>query len=386
MYRHMGGVGALSLAALMSLSSGASGELALSANDGKAVLIDGVNAVPANPPADSVTVIDLNATPPKVIAEVPAPASVIGPPSSVAIARDESFALVTGASKIDPADPKKTVPDDKLTVIDLKASPPKVTAQLQAGLGAAGVSINRAGTLALVANRSEGTVSVFSIAGNALTPVGKVNLGDDKSGPSHVAIAPDGKTALVTRDGDNKISVLSIDGNKVEHTKRDISAGLRPYGLVIHPNGKVAVVANIGTGSGDADTVSVIDIEAKPARVVHTVTVGQTPEGIALSPDGAFLAVGLANGSNKAKNNPFFNDYGLVKVLSVKGNELVPLTEAKIGHWCQGLAWSKDNRTLLAQCMVEKEIMVFSFDGKELKPAGSIKLNAGPAGIRTAEP
>src|SRR5262252_5264588 len=138
MHRHMGGVGALSLAALMSLSSGASGELALSANDGKAVLIHGVNAVPANPPADSVTVIELSATPPKVIAEIPAPTSVIGPPSSVAIARDESFALVTGASKIDPADPKKTVPDDKLTVIDLKASPPKVAAQLQAGQGAAG--------------------------------------------------------------------------------------------------------------------------------------------------------------------------------------------------------------------------------------------------------
>ncbi len=386
MHRHMGGVGALSLAVLMLLSSGASGELALSANDGKAVLIDGVNAVPANPPADSVTVIDLSATSPKVVAEIPAPTSVVGPPSSVAIARDESFALVTGASKIDPADPKKTVPDDKLTVIDLKASPPKVAAQLQAGRGAAGVSINRAGTLALVANRSEGTVSVFSIAGNALTPVGKVNLGDDKSGPSHVAITPDGKTALVTRDGDNKISVLSIDGNKVEYTKRDISAGLRPYGLVIHPNGKVAAVANIGTGSGDADTVSLIDIDAKPARVVQTVTVGQTPEGIALSPDGAFLAVGVANGSNKAKNNPFFNDYGLVKVLSVKGNELVPLTKAKVGHWCQGLAWSKGNRTLLVQCMVEKEIMVLSFDGKELKPAGSIKLNAGPAGIRTAEP
>ena len=156
MHRHMAGMGALSLVALMSLMSGASGELALSANDGKAILINGVNAVPANPPADSVAVIDLNATPPKVIAEVPAPASVIGPPSSVAIARDESFALVTGASKIDPADPKKTVPDDKLTVIDLKASPPKVSAQLQAGQGAAGVSINRAGTLALVANRSEG--------------------------------------------------------------------------------------------------------------------------------------------------------------------------------------------------------------------------------------
>jgi lactonase family protein with 7-bladed beta-propeller len=386
MHRHTPWVGVLSLAALISVSSGASGQLALSANDGKAVLIDGVNSVPANPPADSVTVIDLNATPPKVIAEIQAPASVVGPPSSVAIARDESFALVTGATKIDPADPKKTVPDDKLSVIDLKASPPKISAQLQAGKGAAGVSINRAGTLALVANRSEGTVSVFSIAGNTLTPVGKINLGDDKSGPSHVAITPDGKTALVTRDGDNKISVLSIDGTKVEYTKRDMSAGLRPYGLGIHPNGKVAVVANIGPGSGDADTISLIDLEAKPARVVHTVTVGQTPEGIMLSPDGAFAAVSVMNGSNKPKNNPFFNDYGLVKVLSVKGNELVPLTEAKVGHWCQGLAWSKDNRRLLVQCMVEREIMVFDFDGKALKPAGSIKLSAGPAAIRTAEP
>jgi DNA-binding beta-propeller fold protein YncE len=386
MYRHTLWVGVLSLAASISITSGVSGQLALSANDGKAVLLDGVNSVPANPPPDSVTIIDLNATPPKAVAEIQAPASVVGPPSSVAIASDESFALVTGATKIDPADPKKTVPDDKLSVIDLKASPPKISAQLQAGKGAAGVSINRAGTLALVANRSEGTVSVFSIAGNTVTPVGKVNLGDDKSGPSHVAIAPDGKTALVTRDGDHKISVLSIDGTKVEYTKRDISAGLRPYGLAIHPNGKVAVVANIGTGGGDADTASLIDIEAKPARVVHTVTVGQTPEGVALSPDGAFAAVSVMNGSNKPKNSPFFNDYGLVKVFSVKGNELVPLTEAKVGHWCQGLAWSKDNRTLLIQCMVEKEIMVFNFDGKELKPAGSIKVSAGPAAIRTAEP
>src|SRR5262245_29457355 len=386
MHRHMPMVGAVSLAALMSAACGASAQLALSANDGKAVLVDGVNSVPAIPPPDSVAVIDLGSTPPKVVAEIPVPTSVVGPPSSVAIARDESFALVTGASKIDPADPKKVVPDDKLTVIDLKASPPKVTAQLQAGKGAAGVSINRAGTLALIANRSEGTVSVFSIAGNVLTPVDKVNLGDDKSGPSHVAITPDGKAALVTRDGDNKISVLSIDGTKVEYTKRDLSAGVRPYGLDIHPNGKIAVVANIGTGSGDADTASLIDIEAKPARVVHTVTVGQTPEGITLSPDGAFVAVSVMNGSNKPKNSPFFNDYGLVKVLSVKDGQLLPLTEAKVGHWCQGLAWSKGNRTLLVQCMVEKEIMAFSFDGKELKPAGSIKLNAGPAGIRTAEP
>ena len=87
---------------------------------------------------------------------------------------DNKVMLDNGTVKVVP-----NAPPDTLSVIDLKASPPKVSAQLQAGKGAAGVSINRAGTLALVANRSEGTVSVFSIAGNTLTPVGKVNLALD---------------------------------------------------------------------------------------------------------------------------------------------------------------------------------------------------------------
>jgi DNA-binding beta-propeller fold protein YncE len=78
---------------------------------------------------------------------------------SLVAAADESFALVTAAMKVDPADPTEQVPDDKLSVIDLKSSPPKVTQTVTVGKGAAGVSINKAGTLALVANRSEGTVS-----------------------------------------------------------------------------------------------------------------------------------------------------------------------------------------------------------------------------------
>jgi len=110
MYRHMAGLGALSLAALISISSGASGQLAVSANDGKAVLVDGGKFGTGQPPPDTVTVIDLSTIPPKVLAELQAPASVVGPPLSVAVARDESFALVTGASKVDPSDPKKRCP------------------------------------------------------------------------------------------------------------------------------------------------------------------------------------------------------------------------------------------------------------------------------------
>jgi len=46
--------------------------------------------------------------------------SVVGPPLSVAITPDESLALVASSSKLDPADPTKLVPDDRITVIDLK--------------------------------------------------------------------------------------------------------------------------------------------------------------------------------------------------------------------------------------------------------------------------
>jgi DNA-binding beta-propeller fold protein YncE len=65
-----------------------------------------------------------------------------------------------------------------------------------------------------VANRNDGTVSIFTISGKTLTAAGKIDFGNPKSGPSGIAFSPDGKMALVSRDGDHKISVLSVDSNK----------------------------------------------------------------------------------------------------------------------------------------------------------------------------
>jgi DNA-binding beta-propeller fold protein YncE len=367
------------------LPIGAEAQIAISANDNKAILVNGVSLVADNPAPDSADIIDLSATPPKVVGSLKAPASVVGPPQSVAIAKDESFALVTGAFKVDPADPKKVVPHDALSVIDLKASPPAVIATLQAGKGAAGVSINRAGTLALVANRNEGTVSVFTISGKTVTPAGKIDLGDAKSGPSHAAFTPDGKMALVTRDGDHKISIFSVDGDKVTDTKKFMVGGYRPYSLDISAKGDVAVVGNQGGGQGDVDVINVIDLKARPPRIVDTISVGQTPEGVVMSGDGAYVAVTVMNGSNRPKEHPAFNDFGLLQVYSVNGTKLAKVAEAKVGHWCQGAAWSKDHKTVVVQCMIEKNLQAFGFDGKVLKPAGTVALSGGGAGLRTAE-
>src|SRR5690242_15575685 len=93
MHRHTPWLGALSIAAVLSRPAGASGHLPVAHNVGKAVLTDGMNSVQTGPPRDTVALIDLNAKPPTVVAEIEVPASVIGPPLSVAVARDESFAL-----------------------------------------------------------------------------------------------------------------------------------------------------------------------------------------------------------------------------------------------------------------------------------------------------
>jgi DNA-binding beta-propeller fold protein YncE len=384
----MRSVPSLLLTALLSLAlvPDAFAQIAISANDNKVARVDGAVQVVQNPAPDTITIIDLKANPPRAIAEIPVPASVVGPPFSVAITPDEGLALVAAAQKIDPADRTKAINDNRMSVIDLKSNPPRVLATLEAGASPAGLSINRQGTLALVANRGEGTVSAFTIQGKTVTPVGKVQVGPANGGPSHVMFTPDGKTALVTRDNDHFISVLSIDGTKVEYTKRDLSAGMRPYGLDISKDGSVAAVANVGRGGGDTDTVCLIDMKSNPLRVVETVSVGQTPEGIKFSPDGKLLAVVIMNGSEKPRSSPFYNDAGKLLLYRVEGMRLIGLAAAWIGHWSQGIALSPDNKVILVGNMVERDVQVLRWDDVSLKDLGErIKVNGGSAALRTAD-
>src|SRR5262249_32263863 len=154
------------------------------------------------------------------------------------------------------------------------------------------------------------------------------------------------------------LSLLAIDGNKVEPAKRDFAAGLRPYGADITPDGSLVVVANIGRGVGDYDTVSVIDMRMQPPRTVNTVTVGPVPEGIKLSPDGKWLAVVMHYGSGRAASSPFRTENGMVAVFALEGTQLRKHGEAKIGQWSQGAVFTSDSKTLLVTNMVEKDIGV----------------------------
>ncbi len=319
-----------------------------------------------------------------MVAELNVPGSWSSPPQSVAITPDESIALVGNSTIIDPSDPSRTIVDDTLSVIDLTLPVPAVIARLSGGKKLSGVSINPSGTLAVAANRGDGTLSVFSIKGKVVSPLGKVDFGDPNCGASLPIFTPDGKTLLVTRNNDNKVSIFSVNGTEVRYTKRDISANLSPYGIVVTPKGDTAIVANIGNGpTGGADTLSILDLTPNRERLAETVSIGSVPEGIAISPRGDYFAANVMNGSNLRPESPFFHDYGILKIFRINGKSLSPVTEARVGHWCEGVVWSRNQRTILVQCMVEKSIFVFNFDGSSLKAAGRIPVNGGPAGIRT---
>jgi DNA-binding beta-propeller fold protein YncE len=318
--------------------------------------------------------------------------------------------LVASARKYE-GDPAKAVSDDRLTFIDLQAlrarqtgeagrhagdaprhgEPPVVTT-LQVGAGAFGVAINRSGTLALVANRDEGSVSLVSLAQRKV--VSKVRFDDDKSGPAAIAFTPDGTRALVTLYGPaavptgTKVAVLRIKDDQVELAGRMITTGFGPFSLDISRSGDIAVVANLGGGvTGDADVVSMIDLTQEPFRVVNSISVAPSPEGIKFSPDGQLLAVSSVNGTHRPKSSPFYNDAGVLQIFLRKGVSLIKVAEAETGHWFQGVAWSNDARRLYLQCMAEKEIQMFSFDpseGNSLRPLSSLKVNGGPAGLGVA--
>ena len=64
--------------------------------------------------------------PPIITATIEVPGSVVGPPTAAWIAKNESWAIVTSATKADPQAKDGIAPDDRVSVIDLTSKPPKI--------------------------------------------------------------------------------------------------------------------------------------------------------------------------------------------------------------------------------------------------------------------
>jgi DNA-binding beta-propeller fold protein YncE len=199
---------------------------------------------------------------------------------------------------------------------------------------------------------------------------------------AHVAFTPDGKRALAAKFPGHKVALLEVEGPKVAYTKRDLAVGLWPYNLDITPDGRLALTADngfSGGSDGNIDTVSVIDLEASPPRVIDKVVVGDGPEGIAISPTGRLAAAVLLRGSNASA---FSQRNGSVVAMRID-EEGHAVNEIEVRGIPEGAAFSDDGKYLYVGNFLDSDITILQVDGDRLVDTGKrMPLPGHPAAMR----
>ncbi len=346
-------------------------------DDGKTIL--------SAPGKDQVLIVDL-ADPenPKIAASLPLKNSIVGPPVNLDIDPTGSVALVADSVDIvKDGDTLKQVPDNKVYVIDLKASPPKPAATLTVGKQPSGLSISPDGKMALVANRGDNSISVLAINGTDVKVTDTIAMPDSVS---HVVFTPDGKRALAARSTVNKLSVLDIAGDRVTYSKLDLPTGQWPYNIVVTPSGNIALNNDTGaTGSSDGniDTTSVIDLEANPPRVIDRVVVGDGPEGLAMSPKGDLAVAAILRGSNSDKKAFFHQKNGSLSILKIDGKKVTKTQDIEVGGLPEAVLFTPDGNYILAGNYMDQDFSILKVDGTKVTDTGKrFKVPGHPASAR----
>jgi len=333
---------------------------------------------------DTVQIIDL-AQPeaPKIVATLPLENSIVGPPTNLAISPDGRIALVADSmTVVQDNGANKMVPTDKLWVIDLKANPPALVQTLTLGKQPSGLSFSPKGDLALVCNRADGTISVLKIDGTTVTQTGLVTV---SPGVAQVVFTPDGKHALAVRSPDNKLAILDVDGGTVTYNKVDVPTYAFPYNVVVTPDSKLAITAdngNSGSSDGNADAVSVVDLEGPHPHVIAHITVGDAPEGLAISPKGDLAVVANVNGSNMPAAW-FHHPTASLTVLRIEGKTVTAIKTVQVGAFTEAVAFSPDGRYIYAGNFNDKDFSILKVNGTDVVDTGKrFKVDGHPASAR----
>jgi DNA-binding beta-propeller fold protein YncE len=372
--------------ALAAWSRPALADLMIIGNDEKVVFDAEGNRSFVAPGKDTISVVDItDREAPKILISFPLMNSIFGPPVNLAITPDERLAIVANSVDwIQDGTSWKPQPDTKLYVFNLKTSPPSQIGTVEVGKQPSGLAINRAGNLALVTNRADKSISVLAISGNDVKLVDTVAMGDEVAS---VAFTPDGKRALATKFAAHKIALLTIEGQKVTYTKHDMPVGLWPYNIDVTPDGKIGISAdngNSGSPDGHVDTVSIIDLEQTPPRVVDRVVVGDAPEGFAISPKGD-VAVAVLLGGASVPKSMWFNTKrnGTLAVLKIEGKKVTKVGELEVGGLPEGLVFSPDGKYLYVGNYTDRDVSILKVDGAKITDTGKkLKLPGQPASMR----
>lgn len=176
-----------------------------------------------------------------------------------------------------------------------------------------------------------------------------------------IAITDDGKRLLVTNTSNNRIEVFSVNNRGEASFEQSVDVGLEPVAISIS-DGQAWVVNHL------SDSISIIDLNSSPLRVIRTLLVGDEPRDIVFAKEKAFITTAhrgqqrvnpaLANveGAGDPKLHTsgvsradiwVFDQQQLGDTLGGKPAKIISL----FGDTLRGLALSQDKSTLYAGVM-----------------------------------
>lgn len=380
----------ISSALLLALSTGLahSADLIVSANDGKYQRVNGHDTFPVPAAADTLTVFDASKFPMKLLNTVPVNFGIQGPPQAVAITPNGKLAFVSAPTTYDYQAHKLNT-ENFLQVVSLDGTKAEVK-KLALPTNPQGIAVNPQGTLAL-ASGVDGVLYVLTISGDTVTLSNSIKLSSGRL--AGISFTHDGKHALVALRDQQGLAVVNIDDGKVSDSRVRLSSGVAPYTIDVSSNGHWAVVSNVGLAGladdhtqkiADGDSVSLIDTSVYPFKTVQYLTVPSTPEGVAISPDGKWIAVLSMDGSNLPKGSQGQHDKGKLTLFTIEHGTARQVSEVEAATAGQGVLFSKDSQHIIAQFNVEKQLVVYSIQHNKLvKLPDTVQLTAGPASIRS---
>ena len=336
------------------------------------------------PGTDAVLVMDVkDPAHPRIRASLPLVNSLLGPPTNLQITPDGRLGLVANSvtNQQDGA-AWKSVPDDKLYVIDLQANPPKLIDTVTVGKQPSGLMISRDGKLVLIANRAGKSISVLTIDGTSVKAVAEIPLGNEAAG---VAITPDGKRAFAVMNLVNKVAVLAIDGSNVTYDKAlDIPAAFNPYNVDVTPDGKHVYVSATGAGGINGDAITTIDPTGPHPHVTAITTAGRGAEGFAVAPGGKFALTPLLLGTAEKTSDWNYTKGGAAVLFAIgKDGALTQVNRLPLGGLPEGVAFDGTGSYAYVGNFIDKNIQVFRIVGGKLTATGTVLALPGqPASLR----
>lgn len=334
---------------------------------------------------DAVGVLDVSdEAQPRLVHTLPLDNSVYGPPTNLRITPNGRLGLVASSVLMrQEGSAWYAKADNRLHVIDLAAMPPRLVETATVGLQPSGLAINKTGDLALIANREGRSVTALTISGTVVRHLATIDVGDEAAA---VAFAPDGRRAFVAKNKAGKIGVLAIDGTSLSYDRNlDMPVGSGVYGLDVTPDGKLALTGNTGPepSDGHADTVSVIRADGKRPVVIDHLGIGDTPEALAIAPDGRHAAVSVVRGASAPQGSPGYTPTGSVALLSINPDGGVRrVAEAAAGAVTQGIVFSPSGGYVYIGNYVDRTLGVYRVIGDTLTDTGTrVSLPGQPASL-----